>query len=247
MSMLPTLPYIYAPPDVSRYVWWFESDSGVTVDGSNNVSILADQSPNGRDLYQSDPSLRPIYATNIMNGHPAIQYTASQMLKNTAITGIGGLSAFTRTMLFQLSALYNSTVFGTSTRALEITIYNQLMITLKASGSSLKDDYTSSIFPTSPTILTVIYDGSQTGDTNRVRVYWNGIQQTMLADNPGYPSQIDTFTEIYQNGWNQGGSPSNTTGYIVFDAMAPFVKTSADRLATEQYLGVKYGITVATS
>ena len=58
--------YTFSPSDVSNLTAWFRADLGVTLNGSN-VSNWADQSGNGFDVQQSNPSFQPAFLASSTN------------------------------------------------------------------------------------------------------------------------------------------------------------------------------------
>ncbi len=69
-------------------VLWLKADSGVTTDGSNNVTAWSDQSGNN-SVSQSTLADEPSYVTNDVNGLPALRFNGSQWLTNPANFGPG--------------------------------------------------------------------------------------------------------------------------------------------------------------
>jgi len=61
--------------------------------------------------------------------------------------------------------------------------------------------------------LTVVYDGTQTGNTNRLRFYINGVLQTLSF---GYTVPSTTSTIPFSNSWI-GAYSTNNSGYLAFD------------------------------
>lgn len=62
---------------------WFESDKGVTADGSGKVSAWADQSPNQFVANQSNSSSQPMLVSSAFLGAPALQFSGGQTLSGT--------------------------------------------------------------------------------------------------------------------------------------------------------------------
>ena len=74
----------FDPSQLSGLKLWLKADTGVTVDGSGNVSSWADQSGNNNTAYQSDPTKYPVFsAAYSVNGVPAVVGQNDQFLQLT--------------------------------------------------------------------------------------------------------------------------------------------------------------------
>ena len=83
-------------PPTNDMVFWFKSDAGVVMNGSNQVSNWLDQTPNQNDVAPVDSfgtlapvGQWPVFTPNAINGLPALQFTAasSQKLQHNYIGG----------------------------------------------------------------------------------------------------------------------------------------------------------------
>lgn len=63
------------------------------------------------------------------------------------------------------------------------------------------------------THLSVVYDGTQVGNQNRLKLYINGVQQTL---NFGYTVPSTTSPNLYSSAWI-GGYSSNSGNFLNFD------------------------------
>ena len=64
---------------------WFRADLGVTKDGGNKVTQVADLSGNGFHMLSTNPAFQPDWADNAMNGKAALTFAGNKAL-GTAIT-----------------------------------------------------------------------------------------------------------------------------------------------------------------
>jgi alpha-tubulin suppressor-like RCC1 family protein len=62
-------------------IMWLKADSGVSTDGSNNVTTWNDETGNN-SVAQSASATEPLYVTNDVNGMPAVRFNGSQWLFN---------------------------------------------------------------------------------------------------------------------------------------------------------------------
>ena len=92
---------------------WFKADSGVTQDGSGNVSGWADQTGN-YTVAQSSSGNQPTYIASDINGGPALRFNGSQWLSSTAATtGLNaGMTIITVAMTTSPGSLQNSVALG---------------------------------------------------------------------------------------------------------------------------------------
>lgn len=100
------------PTSLSGLAAYYESDQGVTLDGSNNVSQWNDLSGNGAHLTQGTALSRPGYSAISFNGRPAIVLTsAGNQFMTAAPTIPSGAPAHTILAIVRANAtpstLYN--------------------------------------------------------------------------------------------------------------------------------------------
>lgn len=79
----------FVPTDISGCLLWLRGDLGITLNGAN-VSGWADQSGNGNNASQGTAVSQPPFATNAVNGLPAIQGDGSSRFMTTSAFSIGG-------------------------------------------------------------------------------------------------------------------------------------------------------------
>lgn len=74
----------FIPTDITGLNFWFDPANGVTKDGSNNVTAVADQSANGIALDGTGHT--PLWVDNEINGNPIIRFngSTSYLIDNTS-------------------------------------------------------------------------------------------------------------------------------------------------------------------
>jgi hypothetical protein len=84
------------PDTLTDLYRWFKSDTGITKDGSDKVSAWADQSGlGGGDATQATGANQPLWVASVLDGYPAIRFTAASSHRlNFTLSGIAG-SAYT--------------------------------------------------------------------------------------------------------------------------------------------------------
>lgn len=70
-----------APSAIANLYRWFKSDTGVTMNGSNQVSNWADQSGLGGDASQATVGNMPVYTTSVLDGYPGLRFTRANSQK----------------------------------------------------------------------------------------------------------------------------------------------------------------------
>ena len=86
----PSGPTPINPDNIAGLTLWLKSDTGVTYDGSDYVSLWQDQSGNGNDATGNiDGGTAPIRTANVINGYPSIQFDKSGQFLSLA-SAIGG-------------------------------------------------------------------------------------------------------------------------------------------------------------
>jgi hypothetical protein len=107
----------FDPSQLSGLKLWLKADTGVTVDGSGNVSSWADQSGNNNTAYQSDPTKYPVFsAAYSVNGVPAVVGQNDQFLQLTQ--NFAGQHSSTPFTVIWVGTKTNSTAGTTAAEAL---------------------------------------------------------------------------------------------------------------------------------
>jgi hypothetical protein len=78
---------VFKPTDIPGCVLWLNSDSGITKDGSDNISLWSDQSGSHNDFSQSNVLNQPLFVSNQLNGHPVLRFNgSSDQLINSSLS-----------------------------------------------------------------------------------------------------------------------------------------------------------------
>lgn len=73
LHIFPAANYV-DPTSIPGCLGWYRANLGITKDGSNKVSIWADQSGNGHHANQETGANQPLWQDAQINGHPSIQF-----------------------------------------------------------------------------------------------------------------------------------------------------------------------------
>ena len=228
----------FSPLKIPGCTLWLEADRGITlVDGK--VSAWADQSGNGRHAIQGAVDNRPTYATNQLNGYPAMQSAEGKGLQ-IVDTGIVSLTALTMILVFKANDVTtNQVILGTNTTGVAQILNNTMRVYLDT-GIGGDFAYTS----TATSILVLVFDGSQVGNENRFKAFLNG-EQKALSFTGTVPDTFPTKTDLYIGAYT-GLYDYCFTGLIVVPFLSfPSVLTSSRRQQIERHYSSKYAIALA--
>jgi len=266
-------PAEWLPTSISSLQSWLDpaDSSKITLNAENRVTNFVD-SANGSDwvvfVNRSTPpvtitSYGPLYVTNLLNGHPGLQFYGVGNGSNSTNTALENLASrlnlsTTHTKLDVFTVLSTSTIkqavwsigigngsTGDIIQALNETtsgdcaFYSKSIGSWKCSaGGKVSTDGT-------PQIIELVYDGS--GATATLQMYKNGVQFYSLS---GLTANLAVGTYLYlgvqgQNGYDPFGK---TIGYLgdvmwfneVLSRGANGVSGDAGKVG--YYLQQKYGI-----
>lgn len=226
---------------------WLAADKGVTtVDG--NVSSWADQSGNGRHVSQSTVGSRPAYVASAQGGRPTVRCASGKTLTNTAISGLDGMTGFTKFMVIKSSdyAALSYSVF--QLRAGTIQVFGSTFYRVTTNnywiraGVDATDRYgyaLSIATNDNPMIVTDTYNGAGTLNSDKLRTYKNSTSVTLSYPGGSIPTSLATGATFLEVGITSGSS-YDISECILFNRAL----TSYERQRIEQYLSQKYAIEV---
>lgn len=211
----------FEPLDIAGCVLWLRSDLGVTKDGSNLVSLWADQSGNGNDFSQNTDASKPVWTADVGNGLPGLTFdgatsdiltgTFTQAQPNTwfvAFKYTSGLTAYR--FLFD----------GSSTRQV---FYNHL-----TSKWTMYAD------------VAEIGDVASDNDAHYAVVIFNGVSSqawldgvSIITGNPGTSTVVNATI-------GRGVGDSGIGGWIAEIGCYSSTLSDSDRLLLQAYLAARY-------
>lgn len=227
----------FVPTDLSGNIIWLRSDKGVTLNGST-VSSWTDQSPTATVFSQGTAALQPTYnATSGKNSLDGITFDGGDHLTGSG-TFLNGLTAYT------IFSVCKHTADGVFYNATGDAIGDQTYLgsRLARFGGTLGVGFGGYVEALSSYYLVrTVYDGSQTGNANRLKMYQNGAQKTPLdfsiyAVSPALPSGV---TNCVIGRYELGGF--NFTGVGQEMIMYNRVLTAGEITQVENYLVGRYG------
>lgn len=166
----------FDPSKLSTCTNWWDVQRGVTLSGTGMVA-WTDQ-VGGISFAQSTSARRPIYTSTSSTGKPVAAFaTASQYYMIANHTSLASVSAFTVSVVFSASGtVTNQVALDTDVDSATIQILSNNLYGYVSTGNYGQVAFTDS---TKGHILTQVFDGSQSGNANRLKIYLDGVQQTL--------------------------------------------------------------------
>jgi hypothetical protein len=233
------------PPAASLVAWW-KADAGVTKDGSNHVSVWADQSGNGHD-WGTPTGGSVTWMASQINGLPAIYSPGgtgggAPYLTLSNFMG-GGTNAPAEVFVVLKGAVGGGTSnyswAGTSTQTdsshwpfSTVSWYENFGSTFRSSGNASAN----SVF-TNWAIMNVEATGSS-GAANSYKGRINGTQ--LFATGPNNSGWASTWRLFASNATAPSGYGFN--GYIAEILIYNGILSSGDRTSVLSYLNARYGL-----
>jgi len=232
------LPGGFDPRQILGLQLWLDASQIVGLNDGDSVGTWSDLSGNANDATQGTASKKPLYKTAIVNGKPVVRFDGvDDFLSNATLTALNGVSAATLfTVKKETTYTGISFPFYTAANLYKFNVggtrYYRTSATEDANASS-------STLWGSWTYEGMLYDGSQSGNSNRLKVRSNGsplavgytgtIQSTLGSGTGFYVSTYDGTTYP----WN-----GDVAEIILFNRAV----TGADLTNLEAYLASKYGL-----
>lgn len=217
-------------------------DSGMTVLTGNAVSPWVD-SIGGVSLAQATNSQRPVlYGPQVFNGNRTLFFLrASTQYLVGSTTFNSSLSAFTQITVFRsLDVTNNQLLVNSDNNAPNIQIQTNTLYAYVGAGNYGSFAFTDTKFPH---ILTQIFDGSQSGNANRLRVFLDGKQQT-LSFTGTIPASSGAATTFAIGAATNGTVPAQC--YLSDEIFYNTALTAEQRINIERQLSGIYSIPLLT-
>jgi len=236
-------------PESLTSLWsWHRSDTGVwqdtagtsAADDTDNVARWDDQSGNGRHLLQGDSGKRPVLATNVLNGEPAIQLSTDDWLQ--ASVSNAPSEDYSLFIVMKLTSLDDDEMF-VDVGKYQYYSLTGMMVVGHYWSEGISAYWNGSLAETGSNwcLHSVIVDGNGSNATGSL--YLNGTLK--------YSGSSSNQTQSVDNTLTVGGSRHGYTDWIVpnmqvaeiiiLDAVA----TSQEIQQVNDYIEDRYGLTIA--
>lgn len=218
----------FTPLDIAGLQLWLDASAITGLSDTDPIATWIDSSGNGYDATQATSGLRPLYNTNILNGLPVVNcVSGGRRMATTSIShGIGTGDFFVSSVVKAVAGTYHA---------------------IWANGSFSPAFYINGLRPAfyfgadqvffnsnlSADSWYVISGGREAG----VLKAW--VDGVLASETYSVGTSIsNAASQIADDG--SGSALASSIAELVFAATSP----TADRASTEDYLGVKYGITI---
>jgi hypothetical protein len=236
---------------------WLKADAGTSTTTNNApISSWNDQSGNGINLTQTVSVQQPSFATNVINGMPAIQFdnvaTTNDKLyapDNSKLDNTSGLSIFTVSRLNVADQAARTII----SKRNNVGVEESYMLFYYDGGykvqldieHSTNDRFSSTTSYTTNTnyIINAIYDGTLTA-ANRSKIYFGetldktSTETSTLILNNNSPLNIGTTHDT---------DPRPFGGYIAEVIIYTVTVNDAQRIIVNNYLSSKYDIALSSN
>lgn len=231
------------PPSIPGLLLWLDASQISGLSGGSQVASWFDVSGLGYHALQSTSSRRPTYQVNVINGRPAVRFDGSNdYLRNSGFDPLSGRSGVTAFVLFRAASTSGNRVgFSESARNLNQQVYSGSVYTYATSGVHGRAAFTSTAF----TLWNSIFDGTQSGNAGRLRLYIDGVPQGLT-----YTGTVPALLNG-ASGYEVGRSYGSETGYWTGDIAEVIVYgrtlNEGERQTVESYLSQKYALGIGPS
>lgn len=223
----------FSPPDIAGLKYWIDASQITGLANNDPVASWTDLA-SGIVVSQATASKRPLYKTAQINSLPAVQFDGvDDYLEDTTTTILNGVNGATVFLVASFEKNSNQFFFhkknSIGMQQFSAQFYNY------SSGGNY-GNYT----PTAGSLSQhdFLYDGTQTGNANRLKAWFNGSQQTL-----GFLGTIDA-TLPNGSGISIGalGTPeAYLNGQIAELLIYDRALTSAEQAVIRAYLQPKWG------
>lgn len=228
----------FHPFDIGDPALWLDSsDTSKITLVSTKVSQISDKSGNGFHFVQTSDSSRPVYS-GTQNGRNTMVFSGNQHMtcSFTGVSNIGGFSAF---VVNQYDETSNDGFFVTSGYNVRHAHFNDRFYS--GAGNTKYAFFTDSDRKNSWNQYTIVFDGSLSGNENRLKTYLNGSQKTIAFFNGTIGTTTDVDSGLTYLGSYLSGA-SEYTGKFAEIIIYPFSVTATQLALVENYQIKKWGI-----
>lgn len=229
----------FAPNKLARLALWLKADAIGLADAAP-IGTWSDSSGNGRDFVQAGAdAIKPVLKTGILNGYPVARYDGDCYLENAAFSVLANAAAATLFAVVKITTTGFTYVFATNTVRFALK-YQNGVVTIYAGNAASSSDGTATVSLANYAIVAVRYDGSGANNDARVKLWVNGVAQT-ITHGGTVPATLGASTTAMI-----GRYPVSAAGFFNGDqaefALYTAALSDAERQFVQSYLSAKYGI-----
>lgn len=207
---------------------------------ANNTTVTnwTDQSGNGHNANQSGQnSIKPVWLSNIQNGLGALFFNGGQSLNINPVAYLQSLPGATVFLSAKPTTLSGTCpICSTDVGGFNIS-YNGTNWQVTLAGGTGVSTVTADT--TKFRRFGMVFDGTQTGNANRLKFYYDGVQQTL---NFGVTT-VSSVTSSSPKYWYIGTDNTNFfTGYIGMMFIFTRTLTTAEIIQVDTFLKTTWGL-----
>jgi hypothetical protein len=243
----PSTTYVPPPPNPASINVWYDASSPsvpFVPNGNDNTAITqwSDSSSAARNANPSGggPGVRPIVKTNVLNGYRIVRFNGvAQNLQVSNTTWAQSLSGFTILTVAKFSSLVGTrTLSSTDENGFKIFFdgTNYAVSTSGGTGTSTLTGDTTNFH-----IFSLIYDGSATGNANRLTFRYDKSPQTLTFAGTVGATTSATATK-FNIGWYSTGLSEYFAGDVAEFELYTRTLTPGEIATAENYLSSHWGL-----
>jgi len=235
----PTKTPLNNPPSFADLLLWLDANQITGLANGAAVSAWNDSSGFGHHAAQASSTLRPTYQASSVNGRPAVRFDGSNdYLTNSTFNPLGGRNGVTAFVVYRsLTSSGNHVGFSEGARNVNQQMYSNGTYAYATAGNYGR---VSSSTSTAVTLWNSVYDGTQSGNAARLRLFLNGTQRTMNFTGT-IPAALNN-TSSYEVGRPQGTSSAYWFGDIAEVIVYGRSLSEGERVNVQSYLSDKYSL-----
>ena len=247
--MAATFYWTYTPPDALPNInVWYYADDGTkfnkTSSIANNTSVTSWQNAGGLTSHDwnSTGGKRPVWYSNQKNGKGVVRFdrTGNQFLSINPIAYMQGLPAVTMFVVFKTANVANGTRICTTTDTNGFR-WGQTANTWIAGFAGATCNVTSSTADTQYHHVTLIYDGTASGNANKLKIRLDSVEQTLSFTGTVGNTTSNTASDFY-GGVDADGSSNYWDGDICEMMFFTRVLNAGEVNSVENYITTKWAI-----
>jgi hypothetical protein len=218
-------------------VLWLDGDVGITLNAAN-VSAWKDQSVTGANLVQATGANQPKFVSGAVNGHGAVQPNdANDNLVDATKPDLSSVAGYTSFIVFKATDTSTSQlVFKVGpTNASDAMQFNGGNL-YRFVGSANNGLYAFTD-TTSYHISEALFDGSQSGNANRLKSYLDGTAQTLT-----FTGTIPATTPSGDAGSQEGHASVASLAFVASLIVYNRALGSAERSLVGRYLASRFNL-----
>jgi hypothetical protein len=239
-------PYLEIWFDGADYATFTKSGAGTLANG-DDLAAWNDKST-GTTVKPSNSTggKRPKYTSSVQNTKSGVSFDgANDLFTVNPITDLRSLAGCSLILVSKLGTTSNQIFMQAGAAASAAGSRNEVLVRVSSSnwqigmGGGLGNT-TGVTVDTSAHIHTVVFDGTLTGNSERLKYYQDGLQRTLnFTVNAGTTTSSDT--SIIFMGENSGDT-EDLNGYLLEVLIYTKAISAAERRRTHDYLFAKWGI-----